>query len=236
MKGFDFQRLQDDFRGLNFNDPGVWPQAPKIVAYALALAAVVAGGWFFDWSDQWSSLEKKQQEEIKLRESWENKKRQAVNLDEYKRQLEEINRQFDTLVRQLPGKAEMESLLSDINQAGVGRGLQFDLFQPAKHDVREFYAAVPVKISVTGSYNDLGAFASDVARMPRIVTIKNMVITAAPAPGGKGGKDKTVAYDGRLKLDATAETYRYLDEEELRHKKQQADKKQGEKKRQGGKK
>ena len=222
MKGFDFQRLQDDFRGLNFNDPGLWPQAPKIAACVLALVVVIAAGWWFDWSDQWSELERKQREELQLRENWVNKKRQAVNLDEYKRQLDEINRQFDTLVRQLPGKAEMESLLSDINQAGVGRGLQFDLFQPARDDVREFYAAVPVKISVTGSYNDLGEFASDVARMPRIVTIKNMVLTAAPSPGNKA---KTVAYDGRLKLDATAETYRYLDEEELKQKKQQGGKK-----------
>ncbi|MCL1861608.1 MAG: type 4a pilus biogenesis protein PilO [Proteobacteria bacterium] len=215
MKGIDFQRLQDDFRGLNLNDPGGWPKAPRIAAYVLILVAVVAAGWFLDWSDQWSELEQKQQEESKLRDSWVNKKRQAVNLDEYKRQLEEINRQFDSLVRQLPGKAEMESLLSDINQAGVGRGLQFDLFQPAKDDIREFYAAVPVTISVTGSYNDLGEFASDVAKMPRIVTIKNMVLTAAPAHSNRGREKASVAYDGRLKLDATAETYRYLDEEEL---------------------
>jgi type IV pilus assembly protein PilO len=218
MKGIDFQRLQEDFQGLNFNDPGAWPKAPRIAAYVLVLAVVVALGWFLDWSDQWSELERKQQEEVKLRESWMNKKRQAVNLDEYKRQLEEINRQFDSLVRQLPGKAEMESLLSDINQAGIGRGLQFDLFQPARDDIRDFYVAVPVTISVTGGYNELGEFASDVAKMPRIVTIKNMVITAAPAhahAGGKGGGGRAVAYDGRLKLDATAETYRYLDEEEL---------------------
>jgi type IV pilus assembly protein PilO len=225
MKGINFQRLQDDFQGLNFNDPGVWPQAPKVVAYALILVAVVATAWLFDWSDQWSEREQKQQEESRLRESWVSKKRQAVNLDEYKRQLEEINRQFDSLVRQLPGKAEMESLLSDINQAGVGRGLQFDLFQPAKDDIREFYAAVPVTISVTGRYNDLGEFASDVAKMPRIVTIKNMVLTAIPPQGGSRGKDKAVSYDGRLKLDATAETYRYLDEEELKLKKQQGGKK-----------
>jgi type IV pilus assembly protein PilO len=212
MKGIDFQRLQSDFQGLNFNDPGAWPKAPRIAAYVLILIGVVVAGWLLDWSDQWSELEQKQREELDLRESWVNKKRQAVNLDEYKRQLEEINRQFDTLVRQLPGKAEMESLLSDINQAGVGRGLQFDLFQPTRDNVMEFYAAVPVTISVTGSYNDLGEFASDVAKMPRIVTIKNMVLTAA---SGSKGKDKTVAYDGRLKLDATAETYRYLDEEEL---------------------
>ncbi|MDR2015273.1 MAG: type 4a pilus biogenesis protein PilO [Azoarcus sp.] len=215
MKGIDFQRLQEDFRGLNFNDPGVWPKAPKIAACVLILVAVVALGWFFDWSDQWSELEQKQQEELRLRDSWVTKKRQAVNLDEYKRQLEKINRQFDSLVRQLPGKAEMESLLSDINQAGIGRGLQFDLFQPARDDVREFYVAVPVTISVTGGYNELGEFASDVAKMPRIVTIKNMVLTAASAQVGGKSKDKAVAYDGRLKLDATAETYRYLDEEEL---------------------
>lgn len=217
MKGIDFQRLQEDFQGLNFNDPGAWPQAPKIAAYILALAVALTMGWFLDWSDQWSQLEQKQQEEQRLRESWLDKKRQAVNLDEYKRQLEVINRQFESLVQQLPGKAEMESLLSDINQAGVGRGLQFDLFQPAKDDIREFYAAVPVSISVSGSYNDLGEFASDVAKMPRIVTIKNMVITAAPAQTSGRNRDSranAVAYDGRLKLDATAETYRYLDEEE----------------------
>ncbi|MDR1853689.1 MAG: type 4a pilus biogenesis protein PilO [Azoarcus sp.] len=210
MSAFDFQRLQDDFRGLNFNDPGVWPLAPRVVAFVVVLLGVIALGWLLDWQDQWSELEQKEAEETQLRDSWLTKKRQAVNLDEYKRQLAEINRQFDGLVRQLPGKAEMESLLSDINQAGLGRGLQFDLFQPTGAVVNEFYAAVPVKISVTGSYDDIGEFASDVAKMPRIVTIKNMVLTASPQANRKGG------YDGRLKLDATAETYRYLDEEETR--------------------
>jgi type IV pilus assembly protein PilO len=149
------------------------------------------------------------------------KKRQAVNLDEYKRQLDEIGHQLNTLVRQLPGKAEMESLLSDINQAGVGRGLQFDLFQPNRHDIREFYAAVPVTISVTGSYNDIGEFASDVAKMPRIVTIKNLALSVPASTQNK--KSASGMYEGRLKLDATAETYRYLDEEELG--KQKGDKK-----------
>ncbi|MDR3214328.1 MAG: type 4a pilus biogenesis protein PilO [Azoarcus sp.] len=207
---FDFQRLQNDFQGLNFNDPGVWPLAPKIAAFALALTAVVAVGWLLDWSDQWNTLEQSKVQEQQLREQWVGKKRHAVNFSEYQRQLAEINRQLETLVRQLPGKAEMESLLSDINQAGIGRGLQFDLFQPEKDSIREFYAAVPVKISVTGSYNDLGEFASDVAKMPRIVTIKNMVLTVAPPPANK--KEKV---DGRLKLDATAETYRYLEQDEL---------------------
>ena len=221
MPNFNFQRLQDDFRGLNFNDPGVWPLAPKIAACVLIFIGTVAAGWMLDWSDQWDSLEQKQNEETSLRENWINKKRQAVNLDEYKRQLDEIGHQLNTLVRQLPGKAEMESLLSDINQAGVGRGLQFDLFQPNRHDIREFYAAVPVTISVTGSYNDIGEFASDVARMPRIVTIKNLALSVPTSSQNK--KSASGMYEGRLKLDATAETYRYLDEEELG--KQKGDKK-----------
>jgi type IV pilus assembly protein PilO len=209
---FNLQRLQDDFRGLNPNDPGVWPLAPKIVVFLFLLLAVIAAGWLFDWSDQWASLEQKQEEELKLRDDWVSKKRQAVNLDEHKRQLAEIDRQFGTLLRQLPGKAEMESLLSDINQAGLGRGLQFDLFQPTRDDIRDFYVAVPVKINVTGSYHDLGEFASDVAKMPRIVTIKNVELTIPPPPSGKSAA--TAVYDGRLKLDATAETYRYLEDGE----------------------
>ncbi|MDR1462034.1 MAG: type 4a pilus biogenesis protein PilO [Azoarcus sp.] len=208
---FDFQRLQNDFQGLNFNDPGGWPPAPRIAAFAVVLAAVLVAGWLLDWSSQWSTLEQSREKEQQLREGWVSKKRQAVNIDEYRRQLSEINRQLETLVRQLPGKAEMESLLSDINQAGLGRGLQFDFFRPAKDDIKEFYAAVPVQISVTGSYHSLGEFASDIARMPRIVTMKNMVLTAAGTSQGK----KAAASDGRLKLDATAETYRYLEQDEL---------------------
>jgi type IV pilus assembly protein PilO len=208
---FDFQRLQNDFQGLNLNDPGGWPLAPKIAAFAVVLVAVLAAGWLLDWSSQWSTLEQSREKEQQLREGWVSKKRQAVNIDEYRRQLSEINRQLETLVRQLPGKAEMESLLSDINQAGLGRGLQFDFFRPAKDDIKEFYAAVPVQISVTGSYHSLGEFASDVARMPRIVTMKNMVLTTA----GTAQDKKAAASGGRLKLDATAETYRYLEQDEL---------------------
>jgi len=220
----DWQRIQDDFRGLNFEDPGVWPLAPRLAAFVVLLVGVIVLGWLVDWRDQWDTLEQAQESETRLRDEWLTKKRQAVNLDEYKRQLDTINRQLDTLVRQLPGKAEMDSLLSDINQAGLGRGLQFDLFEPKADELREFYAAVPVKISVTGSYDDIGEFASDVAKMPRIVTIKNLALTtdAAPQSGGRGAKDK-IAYDGRLKLDATAETYRYLEQGELA--KQQGDKK-----------
>ncbi|MDR0703261.1 MAG: type 4a pilus biogenesis protein PilO [Azoarcus sp.] len=209
--GFDFQQLQNDFQGLNINDPGVWPLAPKIAAFVAMLLAVLVVGWLFDGSAQRVALEQSREKEQQLRESWVSKKRQAVNIDEYRRQLSEINRQLETLVRQLPGKAEMESLLSDINHAGLGRGLQFDLFKPAKDEIKEFYAAVPVQISVTGDYHSLGEFASDVARMPRIVTIKNLALTIAAPPQGK----KASAGDGRLRLDATAETYRYLEQDEL---------------------
>ena len=181
---FDFQRLQDDFQGLNFNDPGSWPLAPRLVAYAALFLGALVLGWLLDWSDQWASLEQSQAQEQQLREVWLSKKRQAVNLDEYRRQLSEINRQLETLVRQLP----------------------------VRDNITEFYAAVPVKISVTGSYNDLGEFASDVARMPRIVTIKSMVLTAVPP---QGGSNKAARPGGRLKLDATVETYRYLEQDEL---------------------
>ncbi|MDR1423857.1 MAG: type 4a pilus biogenesis protein PilO [Azoarcus sp.] len=210
---FDLQRLKNDFQGLNFEDPGVWPLTPRLVAFAALFIGTIVLGGLIDWRDQWGTLAQAHEEESTLRDSWLAKKRQAVNLDEYRRQLETINRQIDTLVKQLPGKAEMDSLLSDINQAGLGRGLQFDLFQPAPDELLEFYAAVPVKISVTGSYHDIGEFVSDVAKMPRIVTIKNLVLTTE-TPNPKNKNEKAV-YDGRLRLNATAETYRYLEEDEL---------------------
>jgi type IV pilus assembly protein PilO len=145
--------------------------------------------------------ERKQQEESKLRDEWLDKKKQAVNLDEYRKQLAEIDRSFGALLRQLPNKAEMESLLVDINQAGLGRGLQFDLFRPGTEVMRDFYAEVPITVRVTGNYHDLGAFAGDVAKMPRIVTLNEMGVS--------------VSKDSTLVMDAIATTYRYLDEEEL---------------------
>jgi type IV pilus assembly protein PilO len=157
---------------------------------------------------QAETLTQREAEEQQLRESWMSKKRQAVNLDEHRRQLEEIDRQFGALLKQLPNRAEMDSLLSDINQAGLGRGLQFELFKPGADVVKEFYAEMPIDIRVTGSYHDLGEFASDVARMPRIVTLNNVSLSA----------DK----DGRLKLEAKAVTYRYLDDDELAKQRQAA--------------
>ncbi|MHB1374521.1 MAG: type IV pilus inner membrane component PilO [Thauera sp.] len=200
-KGIDFNRLAQDFKGLDPNDPGLWPAAPRVAVFAALLALTIAGFWWFDWQDQVATLQQRQSEEVQLRESWVAKKRQAVNLEEHRRQLEEIDRQFGALLKQLPNRAEMDSLLSDINQAGLGRGLQFELFKPGADVVKEFYAEMPIDVRLTGVYHDLGEFVADVARMPRIVTLNDIAIQAEK--------------DGRLKLETKATTYRYLDEEEL---------------------
>lgn len=199
--GIDFRRLAEDFRGLDPQDPGMWPAAPRVVVAVCLLLLTVAGFWWFDWQGQVETLEARQTEEVQLRESWVTKKRQAVNLEEHRRQLAEIDRQFGALLKQLPNRAEMDSLLSDINQAGLGRGLQFELFKPGADVIKEFYAEMPIDVRVTGVYHDLGEFVADLASMPRVVTLGDVAIEA----------DK----DGRLKLQAKAVTYRYLDEEEL---------------------
>jgi len=202
---FDLNRLRDDFRGLDPNDPGVWPTAPRIAVFIALLVATVAAIWWFDWRDQVEVLEQKRVQEQKLRNDWLQKKRQAVNLDAYRRQLAETDRQFSALLKQLPNKAEMDQLLADINQAGLGRGLLFELFKPGNEVLREFHAELPISISVLGSYHDLGEFVADVARMPRIVTLSDINMQRAR--------------DGQLSFTARATTYRYLDEEELAAKK-----------------
>lgn len=202
VRGFDITKLADDFRALDPKDPGMWPLVPKVVILIVLLGLVVAAGWWFDWKDQLEDLSGKQEHEVKLKDEWLSKKKQAVNLDEHRRQLAEIDRQFGALLKQLPNKSEMESLLVNIDQAGLGRGLQFDLFKPGAESVKDFYAELPITVKLTGGYHDLGSFAGDVAKMPRIVTLNNVVIEADP---------KTTV----LKMDALATTYRYLDEEEL---------------------
>jgi len=208
VKGIDFQRLAKDFKGLDPNDPGVWPLAPRLAVLAVLLIVTIAAAWWFDWREQVEVLEQRQAEELKLRDEWKSKKHQAINLDEYRRQLAEIDRQFGALLRQLPNRTEMESLLSDINQAGLGRGLQFDLFKPGSDNVKDFYAELPITVTITGSYHDLGAFASDISRMPRIVTLNDISLEA--------GKDAP------LKMNGTATTYRYLDEDEVAQNRQAA--------------
>ncbi len=198
--------MAQDFKGLDPNDPGLWPTLPRAVIIVVLFVVAVAAVWWFDWRDQWATLEQNQAKEVQLRSEWSNKKRQAVNLAALKLQLEEIDRQFGALLKQLPNRAEMDSLLADINQAGLGRGLQFELFKPGNDVVKDFYAEMPIDVKIIGGYHELGAFASDVAKLPRIVTLNNVSI------------DKQS--DGVLKLEAKAVTYRYLDEEELAQQKQ----------------
>lgn len=201
IRSLDFQSLARDFKGLDPNDPGQWPLLPRVTFLLAVFFAIVLGGWWLDWSDQWSQLESKREEESRLKQEWKEKKEQAVNLPEYKRQLSEIDRQFGALLKQLPNRSEMEALLADINQAGLGRGLQFELFKPGSEVMKDFYAELPIAVRVIGNYHDLGEFVSDVAQMPRIVTLNDIAIETQK--------------DGVLKFDATAVTYRYLDDEEV---------------------
>lgn len=198
---FDLKSILADFKSLDAKDVGNWPVAPRVAVLLALFLAILLAGWWFDWRTQMEDLENKRQQEAKLKEEFLNKKKQAVNLEEYRKQLAEIDRSFGALLKQLPNKSEMESLLVDINQAGLGRGLQFELFKPGSESVKDFYAELPITIRLTGSYHDLGAFAGDVAKMPRIVTL------------GEMGVD--VQKEGQLKMDAIATTYRYLDEEEV---------------------
>jgi len=201
LRSLDAQTLLRDFRGLDPNDPGQWPLLPRVAALVAVFLLIVVGGWWFDWSDQLTQLDSKQKEELTLKDDWIAKKRQAVNLPEYKRQLSEIDRQFGALLKQLPNRSEIESLLADINQAGLGRGLQFELFKPGSEAMKDFYAELPIAVRVTGGYHDLGEFVGDVAQMPRIVTLNDVAIEAQK--------------EGGLKFDATAVTYRYLDDDEV---------------------
>ena len=218
LPNVDLQGLLDDFRRLNPNDVGTWPLVPKITALLGVFAALLAAGWWFVWQDQLDALELKRNEETKLKEEFLSKKQQAVNLELHKQQLNEIDRSFGALLKQLPNKAEVESLLVEINQSGMGRGLQFELFKPGAEIVKDFYAELPISVRLTGSYHDFGAFAGDIGRLSRIVTLNNLSITSQQK-------------DGTMVLDAVTKTFRYLDEEELaRQRKAAADAKKGGKK------
>jgi type IV pilus assembly protein PilO len=191
----------DDFRRLNFREVGKWPLAPKIIVLTLVVLFIVALGAYFDWKGQWDTLQTAQQEEGRLRTQFTEKKAKAINYDLYVQQLAEVEQSFGALVKQLPNRSEIDALLTDINQAGLGRGLQFDLFRPAPQErMADFYAELPITIKITGNYHDIGAFASDVAALPRIVTLNDLAIA----------NDK-----GTLTMDAVAKTFRYLDEEEV---------------------
>ncbi len=211
----DWRAIFDEFKNLNPNDIGAWPLFPRMALLFGVFFVVLVAGWWFFWSDQLSSLDAQEQEEQRLRTEYLDKKKQAVNLDLYVEQLNEINRSFGALLKQLPSKAEVDSLLSEINQAGVGRGLSFELFRPGQESVKEFYAELPVAIRLTGNYHDFGGFAEDVGKLSRIVTLNNISIVQ---PDGKTNSAKR----GGLVLEATAKTFRYLDEEEIAQQKKAA--------------
>jgi type IV pilus assembly protein PilO len=196
----NFNAILDDFKRTNWNDPGTWSIAPKLLVVMVILVAIPVGGYFADTQGQIDTLERTQKEEEKLKEDYKGKKAQAVNLDLYRQQLKEINESMGALLKQLPNKSQMDALLVDINQAGLGRGLQFENFKPGGEAVKESFAELPIEIKVTGTYHDMGAFASDVGQLSRIVTLNDVQIEASK--------------DGNLTMSAIARTFRYLSEEE----------------------
>lgn len=199
---FDLSRLTRQFRGLRGRHPGLWPALPRAsLLLAVFLLAQVLG-WAVYWRAQLEDLEIGEQREQKLRAEYVDKLRQAVNLEVLRKQKEQVSTYVNQLEKQLPSKAEMDALLSDINHAGVGRGLQFELFKPGQVVAREFYAELPITIRLTGGFHDLGAFTSDISNLARIVTLNNVSVQA---------NEKT----GQLTLDAIAKTFRYLDAEEI---------------------
>jgi len=180
---------------------GSAPIIVKLSVLIVVLILIVFAGYWFDWQNQREQINGEKAKEEQLRTTFLDKKKQAIDLDAYRKQLQDIEKQFGALLKQLPGKSEMDALLTDINQAGLGRGLQFELFKPASGEIqRDFYAELPITIRVTGNYHDLGAFASDIGKLSRIVTLNDIALSAAK--------------DG-LVMDATAKTFRYLDEDEI---------------------
>lgn len=197
------------FRGLDRNQPGQWPILPKLAAFAAVVSAVVVAAWLLLLMPTADELQAEREREAGLRTDYRGKLSQAVNLSELRKQKIQVQEYVNQLEKQLPGKAEMDALLSDINQAGLGRGLQFELFRPGQVAVKEYYAELPITIRVSGRYHDIGSFAGDVANLSRIVTLHNLTITSGPAAGG------AAAQGGLLGMDAVARTYRYLDPNEV---------------------
>jgi len=208
----------NDLKRLDPKKIGSWPILPKLGVLFITLALIVLASYWFDWQHQIEGINQEKVKEEGLRKTFLTKKSEAINLPAYQKQLEDIEKQFGALLKQLPGRSEMDALLTDINQAGLGRGLQFELFKPAAQETRrDFYAELPISIKVTGSYHDIGAFASDIGKLSRIVTLENIAL----ASSGKGGG---------LTLDALAKTFRYLDDEELAQQRRAAAAKKGGKK------
>jgi type IV pilus assembly protein PilO len=207
--------LADQFQGLNGRHPGLWPLAPRLLCGIGVVALAMVLGWFFYWSGQVDELDAGEAAELTLKNDYKVKVQQSINLDGLRKQKIQVREYVATLEKQLPSKAEMDALLSDINQAGVGRGLQFELFKPGQVVVRDYYAELPIDIKVSGNYHDVGAFTSDIANLPRIVTLNNMNLTAG--------------LSGSLTLQTIAKTFRYLDQEEILAQRKLATEKKGSK-------
>jgi type IV pilus assembly protein PilO len=205
------QAFLDDFRNLNPKDIGAWPLAPRVAVLLGLFVLILIAGWYIWWSEQLVTLEQYEQDELRLKDDFVAKKTQAVNRDLLTQQLNEIDRSFGALLKQLPDKSEVESLLVEINQSGMGRGLQFELFKPGPEVFKEFYAELPINVRLTGNYHDFGAFAGDIGKLSRIVTLNNIAIAA-----------NQQAKDGTLVMDAVTKTFRYLDAEEVAAQKQGA--------------
>ncbi len=213
--GFDltawFEQAAAQFRDLDFKQPGQWPLLPKLASWLVMGAMFVLLGWFALLSDKAGELDTERDKEPSLRQDYRGKLAQAVNLPELRKQKQQVEEYVTQLEKQLPGKAEMDALLTDINQAGIGRGLQFELFRPGAVAVRDYYAELPITIRVSGRYHDIGAFAADVANLSRIVTLHDLAIVGVQRDGG-----------GNLSMDAVARTYRYLDSNEVASQKKPA--------------
>lgn len=201
-------QASSQFRDLNPNEPGQWPLLPKLAVWLAAAAMVVVMAWFTVLSDTAAHLDTEAAQEQTLKESYRGRLAQAINLDELRKQKLQVQEYVTQLERQLPGKAEMDALLSDINQSGLGRGLQFELFRPGQTVIKQYYAELPIALKVTGRYHDIGAFAADIANLSRIVTLHNLTISTPTAAS------TAQLVPGQLLMEATARTYRYLDKSE----------------------
>ena len=202
--GEGFKNLQRQFQNLDPKDPSLWPAAPRWMLLIVIAALVVGLGWYFYLSSFDEELTTSQGKELQLKEDYKSRLRKAVNLEALRKQREQVLQYVTQLEKQLPSKAEMAALLSDINQAGIGRSLQFDLFKPGQTVVKDYYAELPISLKVNGKYHDIGFFAADVANLSRIVTLNNMSLSP------------TSKESATLVLDATARTFRYLDPQELK--------------------
>jgi len=195
------ESLTAQFRDLSGVHPGLWPIAPRLLSAFAALILMLALGWYFYWNSQFTELDTGRQEEQTLKDNYKVKIQQSINLEGLRKQKIQVEHYVSALEKQLPSKAEMDALLADISQAGLGRGLQFELFKPGQATPKDYYAELPIEIKLDGSFHDMGAFASDIAHLSRIVTLNNLNINV--------GKDNV------LVLEAVAKTFRYLDSEEI---------------------